>query len=336
MRTDIGARSVQELVGRTMVALKLWATVLSGVLLAACGSSQAETFTIGVVNLSAGAQGALDGFKGGMAEMGYVEGENVTYIYDGPVSGAEALEPAVQKLVEKDVDLVLSLTTPATIQAKRAAEGTDIPVVFVLVYDPVSSGVVDSLVRPGGNLTGIRGGGNMPKMLDWLQRIAPGTTRCFVPYNPQETASVQALAELEKAAGPLGIKLVAPEVRTSEELGERLDDLPSDTDAIVVLPGAFFLRNLAQLEKAAVERKLPLVSGPAGPRAPALITYGADVVVMGKQAGRLGSKILQVTDPAGLPVETADFFLGVNLETAGAIGLDISDDILQQADTIIR
>ena len=97
MRADIRVLSILEFVGRTMVA----GAVLSGVLLAACGTSQPEIFTIGVVNLSAGAEVALDGFKGGMAELGYVEGENVTYIYDGPVSGVDALEPAVQKLAAR-------------------------------------------------------------------------------------------------------------------------------------------------------------------------------------------------------------------------------------------
>ena len=330
------ALSTLEIIGPTIVVLALMAVTLAGLLLAACGTSQPDTFTIGVVNLAAGAQGALDGFKEGLAELGYVAGENLTYIYDGTVSGAEALEPAVQRLVEKGVDLILSLTTPATIEARLAVEGTNIPVVFVLVYDPVSSGVVDSLIKPGGDLTGIRGGGHMVKMLDWLLRIAPDTKRCFAPYNPEETASVQALAELEKAAGLLGVDLVAPEVRTSEELSERLSDLPLDADAIIVLPGAFFLKNLARLEQTAIDHELPLVSGPAGSEAPMLITYGADVVVMGKQASRLAAKILMGTAPADLPVETADFFLGINLRTAQAIGVDISDDILQQADTIVR
>ena len=335
-QTDIRPLSIVEFFGRTMVALMFGGAAWSGVLLAACGASQPDTFTIGVVNLSAGAEVALDGFKGGMAELGYVEGENVTYIYDGPIAGPDGLEPAVQKLIEEDVDLVFSLTTPATKAAMLAVEGTDIPVVFVLVYDPVRSGLVDSLIDPGGNVTGIRGGGHMVKMLDWLQRIVPGTTRCFVPYNPQETASMQALAELREAAGPLGVELVMQEVRTSEELRERLSELPTEIDAIVVLPGAFFLGNLAHIENTAMEHDLPLVSGPTGTRAMALITYGPENTVMGRQASRLASKVLQGTSPAGLPVETADFFLSINMRTARAIGLDIADDILQQADSIIR
>ena len=311
------------------------AVALAGLLSAACGTSRPDTFTIGVINLSAGAEGALDGFKGGMAKLGYTEGENVTYKYDGPVGSVDALGPAIQKLLREDVDLIFSLTTPATIAAKQAVDGTDVPVVFVPVYDPVSSGLVDSLIKPGGNLTGIRAGGNMEKMLDWLLRIAPGTTRCFAPYNTQETASVQALAELKKAARTLGIELVTPEVRSSEELKEALISIPRDIDAIVVLPGGFFSTHIAEFGKTAIERKLPLLSGPVESPGP-LLTFGADIFVMGKQASRLADKILKGAAPAGLPVETADFFLSFNIHTARAIGLDIPDDILQQAATIIR
>ena len=328
-------RSTQNFFGGSVVSLSLVGAVLTGLLLAACGSSEPKVFTIGVVNLSAGAEAALDGFKGGMDDLGYVEGENATYLYDGPVSGADALEQAARELVGRDVDLVFSLTTPATIEVKRAVEGTDIPVVFVAVWDPVSAGLVDSQIRPGGNLTGIRGGGQMPKTLDWLQQVAPGIRRCFVPYNPQEPASVLALADLGKAAESLGVELLAPEVRTSEELGERLSDLPAGTDAIVVLPGAFFLRYIAQFERIAIERKLPMASGPV-PGGKALITYGPDVGMMGAQASRLAAKILEGAAPADLPVETPKFFLGINLRTAAAIGINIPDDILQQANEIVR
>ena len=331
------ALSKLDFIGRTIVVLALMAVTLAGLLLAACGTSRPDTFTIGVVNLSAGAQGGLDGFKRGMAKLGYTEGENVTYRYDGPIGSVDALGPAVQKLLREDVDLIFSLTTPATIEAKQAVDGTDVPVVFVPVYDPVSSGIVNSLINPGGNLTGIRGGGHMAKMLDWLQRIAPATTRCFVPYNPLEGASVQALAELKKAARTLGVHLVIPEVRTSEELKKALSSIPRDIDAIVVLPGGFFATHMAEFGKTAIERKLPLISGPVPPGRPApLMTFGADIVVMGEQASRLADKILNGTAPAVLPVETADFFLSINIQTARAIGLDIPDDILRQADTIIR
>ena len=329
-------RSTPNFFGGSVVSLSLAGAVLVGLILAACGTSEPKAFTIGVVNLSAGAEAALDGFKGGMDDLGYVEGENATYLYDGPVSGADALEQAARELVEKDVDLVFSLTTPATIAVKRAVEGTDIPVVFVAVWDPVSTGIVDSQIRPGGNLTGIRGGGQMPKTLDWLQQIAPGMTRYFVPYNPQEPASVLALGELGKAAESLGVELLAPEVRTSEELGERLSDLPAGTDAIVVLPGAFFLQNIAQFERTAIEQKLPIASGPTPTGGRSLITYGPDIGIMGAQASRLAAKILEGAAPADLPVETPNFFLGINLRTAAAIGIDIPDDILQQAKEIIR
>ena len=270
-----------------------------------------------------------------MADVDYIEGENVTYVYDGPTGSVDALGPAAQKLMEEDLDLIFSLTTPATLAAKQAVEGTDIPVVFVPVYDPVASGVVESLVRPGGNLTGVRGGGHLAKMLELLGRIAP-TTTCFVPHNPADNSSVQGLAELRQAADALGVELVTPEVRTSEELTAALGAIPPEVDAMLVLPGGFFSVHMPQIGAASIERKLPLASGPIGPETRVLMTYGADIGLMGEQASLLAKKILDGGAPAELPVETADFLLGVNLQTAKAIGIEISDDILQQADTIIR
>ena len=95
------ALSKLDFIGRTIVVLALKAVTLAGLLLAACGTSRPDTFTIGVVNLSAGAQGGLDGFKRGMAKLGYTEGENVTYRYDGPIGSVDALGPAVQKLLKR-------------------------------------------------------------------------------------------------------------------------------------------------------------------------------------------------------------------------------------------
>ena len=120
----------------TISRLLLLVLVIS-LLLIACQDEQSKTFTIGVVNLSPTLNPSLDGFKAGMAALGYVEGENVTYIYDGPTGSIEALQPEVEKLLDAKIDLIFSLSTPAALKAKQAVEGTDIPVVFAPVSDPV-------------------------------------------------------------------------------------------------------------------------------------------------------------------------------------------------------
>lgn len=316
---------------RTLVVLLFVVT-----LLASCGKPQPKTFTIGVVNFSPPLDAVVEGFKVGMAELGYVEGENVTYVYEGVVTSIEALDPAVQNLRAADVDLILSLTTPATLVTRQAVEGTDVPVVFAGVNDPVASGLVKSLREAGGNLTGIQAGGSIAKGLEWLLAIAPDTTSLFVPYNPDDAASVQAMVALSEAAATLGVELLIVEVRTPDELAAALDAIPESADAMFVPSSGFLSARLTQVVETAILHKLPLASMSPWCKEGVLMSYGFGYYQTGEQASRLADKILQGTPPADLPVETADFFLVINLQTAQAIGLDIPDDILQQADEIIR
>ncbi|HLF02994.1 MAG TPA: ABC transporter substrate binding protein, partial [Anaerolineales bacterium] len=118
---------------------------MAALLLTACGgfgATPVKTYTIGAVNLTPALDPAWEGFKAGMAELGYVEGENVTYIYEGPVGSIDKLEPAAQSLLEADVDLMVALSTPAAQAAKRVTASTQTPVVFLPLVDPVGAGLV--------------------------------------------------------------------------------------------------------------------------------------------------------------------------------------------------
>ena len=129
--------------------------VITGLLLTGCGGApKTKTYTIGVINPSTNQEDTVKGFKEGMTELGYVEGKNVIYIYEGPVS-ADKLDAVAQGLVKAKVNLILAITTSATKAAQQATAGTDIAVVFIPVTDPVGAGVVASLTKPGGNTTGV-------------------------------------------------------------------------------------------------------------------------------------------------------------------------------------
>lgn len=311
--------------------------IVASLVLTACGTPQTQSFTIGVINLTPALNPTFDGFKAEMTELGYVEGENITYIYEGPTGSIEALTPAIQDLIAQDIDLILALSTPATLQAKQAVAGTDIPVVFAPVNEPVQAGVVDSLRNPGGNLTGIRVGGFVPKELEWLLAIAPDTKRLFVLHNPDDDSAVQGLGALKVAAGTLDVEIVVGEARGSDEVIAGIETIPEDVDAIFLLPDNLVVGHIDDFAAVALERDLPL-SSVAYPQAEAgaLMSYGPDFFQLGKQVARLADKVLQGTAPADLPVETAEFFLSINLQTAQAIDLDVPDDILRQADNIIR
>jgi putative tryptophan/tyrosine transport system substrate-binding protein len=313
-------------------------TLISSLILGACsGTGEKKMYTIGVVNLAAAFDPILEGFKAGMEEEGFVEGENVTYIYDGPAANPDALAPVLENLKTLDVDLVLTFGTTTTLKAKAAFEGTDIPVIFGPVTDPVASGIVADLLNPGGNITGIRTGNPTPKRLEWLMAISPKIKRIYVFNNPSDKSSVQALAVLNETAPLFKVELVVYEAGTPDEIDAGLAAMPENVDAIFIPATAFYEAQISKFIAAANEHKLPLAApATANVVTGALTSFGHDNVPLGRQASRMAVQILRGVKPADLPIELAELFLSINLKTASIIGLNIPDDIIRQADIVIR
>jgi putative tryptophan/tyrosine transport system substrate-binding protein len=312
--------------------------VLISLLFTGCGSTQKDKmYTIGVINPSPNQEDTIKGFKEGMAELGYVEGKNVTYVYAGSV-GAEKLDAVAQSLVNAKVNLILSITTSATQAAQKATAGGDIPVVFIPVTDPVRAGVVESLIKPGGNITGVTYSAQEGKRLEWLLQVAPTIKHIYIVYNPKDQSPVQALKTVSETAVQLGVELITREASTTEAADEAFKNIPREADAIFFLPDSVVNAHVMNALKLAIELGLP-TSGPNAKtvNAGALTAYGVDLAVAArKQAARLASQILQGAKPAELPVETAEFFSAINLKTAQAIDLDIPDATLRQANIIVR
>jgi putative ABC transport system substrate-binding protein len=305
--------------------------------LAGCSEGQlSKTYTVGVVNLNKEHDKVFLGFKKGLTALGYTEGKNITFIYNGSRSKMSDLENDLQSFVDRKVDLIFSITTPATKKAKQMTAGTGIPVVFAPVFDPVDSGIVQSLVKPGGNLTGIKVGGNSAKALDWLLKVSPDIKKISVPFNSNGKATMKSLQDLQLAADKVGITLAAHEVSNKKELALFFENLPDETDALWLLNSHFLVKNTKLFVDAAIKDKLPLGSSTSQVDDGVMVTYGQNASRTGELAAGLADKILQGVSPASLPVEITDFFLGINLKTANSIGIDISDDILHVADTIIR
>ena len=309
--------------------------------LAACGGSPTEapkSFTVGVINLASNLDLALAGFKAAMTSNGYTEGKNITYVYSGPAGDQNKLEPIAQGLVASKVDLILALGTPAAKAAQKATGGTNIPVVFVPVADPVAAGLVPNLTKPGGNVTGVTPGtGASGRQLEWLKKAVPSIKRVYVPYNPTLDSSIAALKSTKEAATILGLELVLSEAGTNDELTAALAALPDNVDSMYLLPDALVVTRIDDLVKLCISRKLPL-SAPrvAHVNSGAFVAFGSDDEAMGKQAARLADKIFKGSKPADLPVEVGEYYLGINLKTAQAIGVTVSDEILRQATVIVR
>jgi putative ABC transport system substrate-binding protein len=306
---------------------------LAGLASASCDRAAARTHTIGVVNYDSILSPAYDGFKAKMAALGYVEGQTVTYVYHGLLKpDPQVLEREVKDLLAQRVQLLLTLGTLPTLTAKKATEGTAVPVVFAPVLNPVERNIVQSITHPGGNVTGVQNGDTVPKALEWLHRIVPRATKIYAIYNPKDTVSQTGIRSLSTVAASLGFELALIEVQGPEEALAVIEKLPKGTTMFFVPTPS--LRPVGRLVEAAARRGIATAANV--PETDFLVTYAADWFAIGGQAARLADQILKGTKPADLPVETPEFFLHINLKAATAIGLVVPDDILRQAHLVIR
>jgi putative ABC transport system substrate-binding protein len=316
----------------------LWVIILA-TLVIGCRSANGTTkpIVIGVINLSPQLEPVWLGFQTGLASQGYDE-SRVTYIYAGPPPDIETLDKLAEDLVAADVDLILSISTPATQAAYRATLGTDIPVIFAPVTDPVSAGVIQDISQPGGNVTGIAlGTQSEGQRLQWLLRLAPDIKRIYLPYNSQDASALASVNAVLAAATLLSVNVITQEVSTEAEINRAIASIPQDVQAIFLAQDSLVAAHIAEFAAAAIAHQLPLCSPTDGQvEQGALVSYSFRLNEIGQQAARLADQIFAGIPPANLPVETAEFFLTVNLKTAAAINLTLSDDLLRTADRVIR
>lgn len=333
-------KSKQRFNSRMIIVSKMLIMLIMGALfLVACTNEgeKSRYFTLGLATNNPNGLKNVQGFKDGMTSLGWIEGENVNYIFAGePVKG-DALSTTLQRMVEAKVDLIFTAGTPTGIAAHKATAGTNIPVVFGVIADPIVAGVMDNLIHPGGNMTGVMLSRNQAKRFELLLELVPDVKRVFIPFNPDDAAPTSAIVQIYELASNFGIELVEGLARNNDEVLRLLANIPEDIDAIFMLPDSTVNARVDDLIAAAIKRKLP-VSAPSLIQVErgALAAYGIIHHEAGMQAAHIANQILKGADPGNLPVETAEFHLGINLQTAGAIGLEIPFEILQQAEVIIR
>jgi putative ABC transport system substrate-binding protein len=324
---------------RSNMIVAIIALVVGLLLLTCCTKEEGDDrhFTIGLITNNSNGLRNIQGFRDGMAELGYVEGENATYMFEGAPTNGDDLDTVLGNMTEAEVDLIFTAGTPTGVAAHRATEGTDIPVVFGVIADPIEAGVIKNLTRPGGNMTGVRLSQDQARRLELLLEIAPDVERVFVPYDPDDAASSSAVTQINALAPGLGVEIVEGQARDDGQVTELLNNIPEDIQAIFLVPGTTVNKRLQDILAIALDRKLP-VSGPSTAQVEegALTTYGFIHHEVGVQAARIADQVLKGADPGDLPVETAESFLAINLQMADAIGLEIPYEILQQAEIIIR
>jgi putative ABC transport system substrate-binding protein len=283
----------------------------------------------------------LEAFRQGLRELGYVEGQNITIESRWTEAGHDRysdLAALVADLIPLKVDVIVTVGGTATQAAQQATR--TIPIVMSVVNDPVGSGLVATLARPGGNVTGLTiiSSDLAGKQLQLLKEVAPKLARVALLTNPENPASARFLREAEAAARALGLRLHTLEARNSQEIDSAFAAMTGDrAGALLILPDGVFLGQRIQIPELAATTRLPSIYGtPEYAEAGGLMGYGASRLDQMRRAATFVDKILKGAKPADLPVEQpAKFELVINRRTAKAIGLTIAPSLLQRADHII-
>ncbi len=309
--------------------------IAAGAYWLATPEGKARAPAIGVLQYTDTSLETLAGFKEAMAGYGYVEGESVRYLFDGPVPSLDQLEPAMERLLAQNPDMILASTTPAAKTAANMAAPRGIPVIFAPVNDPVSSGIVKNLRRPEGNVTGVRLSPSEGRRLQSLREIAPDIRRVFVPFNPQDQSAAATLAQISVAAPKIGLALVlSPFSKEMDVIGDNL--IPEDVDAVFLPREGLVLSRIKDFMAVSLERRLPL-STPRFEQVErgALTGYGFVASELGKQAARLARQVFAGKPVKDLPVETARDCVFLNMASARQMGLHIPEDFLRRVNYIV-
>jgi putative ABC transport system substrate-binding protein len=279
-------------------------------------------------------------FQQGLSETEYVYGQNVAIEYRWAESNYDRLPALAADLVGRKVDVIVTEGgTPPALAAKSAT--STIPIVFTFVGDPVASGLVTSLARPGGNLTGFSNISIelMPKLLDLVLEIVPQAGVIALLVNPDNPNAERIIRGTQEAARVKGVKLVVLKAATEGEIDAAFASVVQlQAGALVVDPDAFFNSRGEQLVALASRHAVPTIYAfRRWVAAGGLISYGIDGTIVLRQAGIYAGRILKGAKPADLPVQQPTTFeLVINLKTAKALGLTIPPTLLARADEVIE
>jgi putative tryptophan/tyrosine transport system substrate-binding protein len=324
---------------RTMTLLITLALGLLVVPAAAEAQRARQGHLIGVLLYDGAPPGLPEAFGKGLQELGYVEGNNITLEWRNAQGSHEQLAALADELVRLKVDLILAVNTPAALAAKGAT--TTIPIVITRVANPVESGLVASLARPGGNVTGVSSmhAEFSGKRIEFLREILPGLSRVVVLFNADNPGQTPQIVELERASAQLGLEFLPLPVRDPSDFAGAFQAATRvRAAALFVLDDTTVTKHRAEILRLAAQHALPVVSRyKEYVEAGGLMAYGPTLLPAYRRAAYYVDRILKGAPPSDLPIEQPMHFdLVINLKTAQALGLTIPPTLLFQATEVIR
>jgi putative ABC transport system substrate-binding protein len=274
-----------------------------------------------------------------LRELGWIEGQTVTIAYSWGEGRTERFAEIASNLVQLRVDIIVVTSTAAALECKQRT--SVIPIVVPVTGDPLGTGLVASLARPGGNLTGLSNQATdlAGKRLEILREVVSGLRRLAILANAEYPGRVSEIADIQTAADTLGIDIAAFEIRPAEDIAPVFDIMRKDKAEALYLVGDTLLNsNRARIAASAINTRLPTICNSREyVEAGVLMSYGANIPHLFSRAAELVDKILRGAKPGDIPVEQpTKFELVVNLKTAKALGLDVPWFLQQRADEVIE
>jgi len=281
----------------------------------------------------------LESFRREFSKLGYVEGKNIAIEYRYADNKLSRLPALAKELVDLKVDVLIGTSTPAVLALNNATR--TIPIVFRDVSDPVGIGVIDSLARPGGNITGVTNiaAGLVGKRLELLKETIPKLSRVALVWNPQDPASAQQWKESQQPARGLALQLHSMEVSSVDKFeGALKEAIKARSAALAVTHHQLAVSYRKQIADLAAKNRLPAIYGRGDyVDSGGLMSYGTDQIEPNKRVASMVDKILKGRKPGDIPVEQpTKFDLVINLKAAKQIGLTIPPSVLFQADRVMK
>ena len=327
-----------------MSKYRKWAGIFAiVVVLSVCGArtEAQQAGKIPWIGYLAGAgSGPSPAFIQGLRDLGYVEGKNIAFVYRTTEGRRERYTDIVTELVRLNPDVIVTDVTSAAVALKKAT--TAIPIVMTSSTDPVATGLVASLARPGGNVTGLTniGGELGGKLLELVKEITPSLTRVVILNTAGGGANDVFAKETEVSARSMGVQLIRVEVQNPDEIDGAFRAIIKEraNGLLMRLQPSLFSAHYRRVAEYTIKNRLPSIAlVPAWANAGGLMSYGADLSFQYRRAATYVDKILKGTKPADLPVEApTKFEFVINLKTAKQIGLSIPPNVLVRADRVIR
>jgi putative ABC transport system substrate-binding protein len=308
--------------------------------LAARAQQTRKVYRIGYLGVTsyAGYAREIEALLRGLRRLGYEEGKNIAIVYQFAEGDYDRLPALASELVTLKVDTIVTHSTPGARAAKQAT--STIPIVVTAAADLVSSGLVPSIARPGGNLTGLTFffAEICAKRVELIKEAVPGATRLGVLVNPANPSGEMALTAMARAAGSLQVELLPMKVIASDDIAGAFAMLVSrGAQALTFIEDPLLISNAPYIAQLATQNRLPMIGEKPAAEAGALMAYAVDRYDLWFRTAFLVDKILKGTQPADLPIDqAAKFELVINLKTAKALGLEVPTSILLRATEVIE